>query len=99
MRCSSLSEMRRPSPEGHNGMTPLGSVSSLRLKSASSTSDNSSVSPESFFSGVSSLGEVRMATMENVTGLGFESSVQPKEHQHHMTEEGPGATSAQPDHM
>ncbi|XP_026543334.1 serine/threonine-protein kinase MRCK gamma [Notechis scutatus] len=57
MRCSSLSEMRRPSPEGHNGITPLGSVSSLRLKSASSTSDNSSVSPQSFFSGVSSLGE------------------------------------------
>ncbi|KAG8146529.1 hypothetical protein E2320_013681 [Naja naja] len=48
MRCSSLSEMRRPSPEGHNGVTPLGSVSSC---------------------------------------LGFESSVQPKEHQHHMTEE------------
>uniref|UniRef100_A0A8C5RNH6 Non-specific serine/threonine protein kinase n=1 Tax=Laticauda laticaudata TaxID=8630 RepID=A0A8C5RNH6_LATLA len=30
MRCSSLSEMRRPSPEGHNGMTPLGSVSSRK---------------------------------------------------------------------
>ncbi|XP_058016012.1 serine/threonine-protein kinase MRCK gamma [Ahaetulla prasina] len=56
-RCSSLSEIRRPSTEGHNE-TPLGSVSSLRLKSASSTSDNSSASPQSLFSAVSSLGEV-----------------------------------------
>ncbi|XP_032094543.1 serine/threonine-protein kinase MRCK gamma-like isoform X2 [Thamnophis elegans] len=57
MRCSSLSEMRLPSPEGQN-RTPLGSVSSLRLQSARSISDNSSGSPQLFFSALSSLGEL-----------------------------------------
>ncbi|XP_039215828.1 serine/threonine-protein kinase MRCK gamma isoform X1 [Crotalus tigris] len=57
MRCSSLSEMRRPLPEDHNG-SPLGPAAFQRLKTGSSVSDNSSLTPPSLFSDVSSLGEV-----------------------------------------
>ncbi|XP_025028349.1 serine/threonine-protein kinase MRCK gamma, partial [Python bivittatus] len=57
MRCSSLSETRRPSPAGHDGAA-LGSASSLRLKSGSSVSDDSSASPHSLLSGVGLLEEV-----------------------------------------
>ncbi|KAM6435358.1 serine/threonine-protein kinase MRCK gamma [Liasis olivaceus] len=57
MRCSSLSETRRPSPAGHDGAA-LGSASSLRVKSGSSVSDDSSASPQSLLSGVGLLEEV-----------------------------------------
>ncbi|XP_063172780.1 serine/threonine-protein kinase MRCK gamma [Candoia aspera] len=88
LRCSSLSETRRPSPTDHNG-TALGSAAcSARLKSGSSISEDSSASPQSLFSAVGLLEEMSLLP---ATGRGFRSSLRPKKHQFHMTGGAAGA--------